>query len=125
IFDAAAQAPTMPGGYDSIRFHRVRATESTDAITAWRAQRRLQPNAVTRASWDPTQLLALSAQEASRPLTTSPSSDSAAALPSLEIFDGSGWNTTAKYAANKIKIEARNKLLEANAVERGDAVVPR
>ncbi|MEO5795094.1 MAG: contractile injection system protein, VgrG/Pvc8 family, partial [Rhodoferax sp.] len=112
IFDAAAQAPTMPGGYDSIRFHRVRATESTDAITDWRAQRRLQPNAVTRASWDPTQLLALSAQEASRPLTTSPSSDSAAALPTLEIFDGSGERHLADAAQASTHVRLQLQALE-------------
>ena len=83
IFDPAAQAPAMPGGYSSIRFHRVAATESLDAITTWCPQARVQPNAVTRASWDPARLLATSAQDSSTPLSATP-------LPVLEQFDGSG-----------------------------------
>ena len=39
--------------------------------------------------------------------------------------EAKGWNTAAKAAKGKIETEAMNKLLEANAIKRGDQVVPR
>lgn len=37
--------------------------------------------------------------------------------------DAKGWNSTAKYEADKKAAQARNRVLEENAVKRGDAVV--
>ena len=37
--------------------------------------------------------------------------------------DAKGWNSTAKYEAEKKAAQARNRVLEANAIKRGDAVV--
>jgi type VI secretion system secreted protein VgrG len=82
VVDAAAEAPPLPGGYDSIRFHRMDATESLDAITAFRASQAVRPNAVVRASWHPQQLLAHAASASKPP--------AAEAVPTLEVFDGSG-----------------------------------
>ena len=39
--------------------------------------------------------------------------------------EAKGWNTAAKAAKGKIETEAMNKLLEANAIKRGDQVVAR
>ncbi|MCX7277531.1 MAG: type VI secretion system Vgr family protein, partial [Burkholderiales bacterium] len=82
VFDAATEAPPLPGGYGSIRFHRMDATEEHDAITAFRASQSVRPNAVVRASWHPQQLLAHAASASQPP--------AAQAVPTLEVFDGSG-----------------------------------
>ena len=39
--------------------------------------------------------------------------------------EAKGWNTAAKAVAGKKETDAMNKLLEANAIKRGDQVVPR
>jgi hypothetical protein len=36
-----------------------------------------------------------------------------------------GWNSTAKHEAAKKAAKERNRVLEANAIRRGDAVVTR
>ncbi|MCR6480171.1 hypothetical protein NU688_28715 [Variovorax sp. ZS18.2.2] len=41
----------------------------------------------------------------------------------LKQGDAKGWNSTAKLEASKKERAALNKLLEANAVKRGDSVV--
>jgi hypothetical protein len=38
--------------------------------------------------------------------------------------DKKGWNSTSKYKAGIIKREEKIKVLEANAVKRGDSLVP-
>ncbi len=81
IFDSKAKAPVTPGG-DTIRFHGVRATDTDDAIDEFRARRQVQANAVTISSWDPFQLVAPSAEQAS--------ALDAGELPALAIYDGSG-----------------------------------
>ncbi len=81
IFDGGAQAPAMPGG-DVLRFHGVRATERDDAIDAFAARRTAQANAVSIASWDPRQLLAPSAENAS--------ALDAGEVPVMAVYDGSG-----------------------------------
>jgi type VI secretion system secreted protein VgrG len=81
IFDSKAKAPATPGG-DMIRFHGVRATDTDDAIDEFRARRQVQANAVSISSWDPFQLVAPSAEQAS--------SLDAGELPALAIYDGSG-----------------------------------
>ncbi len=81
IFDRKAKAPATPGG-DTIRFHGVRATDADDAIDEFRARRQVQANAVSISSWDPFQLVAPAAEQAS--------SLDAGELPALAIYDGSG-----------------------------------
>jgi type VI secretion system secreted protein VgrG len=81
IFDSKAQAPATPGG-SAIRFHGVRATDTDDAIDEFRARRQIQANAVSISSWDPFQLVAPAAEQAS--------SLQAGELPVLAIYDGSG-----------------------------------
>ncbi|MYN18394.1 type VI secretion system tip protein VgrG [Rugamonas sp. FT107W] len=81
IFDSKARAPDTPGDAE-IRFHGVRATDSDDAIDRFAARRRVQANAVGISSWDPAQLLAPSAEQAS--------SLDAGELPVLAVYDGSG-----------------------------------
>ena len=43
----------------------------------------------------------------------------------IKVGEAKGWNTAAKVAKGKIDTEAMNKLLEANAIKRGDQVVAR
>ena len=81
IFDSKATAPATPGG-DELRFHGVRATDTDDAIDEFRARRQVQSNAVSISSWDPVQLVAPAAEQAS--------SLDAGELPQLSIYDGSG-----------------------------------
>jgi type VI secretion system secreted protein VgrG len=81
IFDSKAKAPATPGN-DTIRFHGVRATDTDDAIDEFRARRQVQANAVSISSWDPLQLVAPSAEQAS--------SLDAGELPALSVYDGSG-----------------------------------
>jgi type VI secretion system secreted protein VgrG len=64
----------------TVRYHRSAATEAEDAMHGLRAQRRLGPATVTRASWDAAQVLAHGAQaeaDAGGPLATA-----------LEDYDG-------------------------------------
>jgi hypothetical protein len=42
----------------------------------------------------------------------------------LKDGDAKGWNSTAEHEASKLKAAALNKHLVANAIKRGDAVVP-
>jgi type VI secretion system secreted protein VgrG len=62
IFDAQAKAPAMPGD-TALRFHGVRATDTADAIDHFGALRQVLANAVSISSWDPTQLVALAAEQ--------------------------------------------------------------
>ncbi|WP_332877882.1 type VI secretion system Vgr family protein [Massilia sp. S19_KUP03_FR1] len=81
IFDAAASAPATPGGA-VLRFHGVRATEVDDAIDSWHARRSACANGVALSSWDPAELVAPSAQQASRL--------DAGELAAMQVYDGSG-----------------------------------
>lgn len=82
IIDSSVAAPQVGGSYESIRFHRIGATEATDAISEFSATRSVQSNAVTTASWHPQQLHAPAAEQAS--------GLDAGELPTLGIYDGSG-----------------------------------
>ncbi|BEV15428.1 type VI secretion system tip protein VgrG [Herbaspirillum sp. DW155] len=82
IFDRNAKAPDLPGGDTRVRFHRVAATESSDAITDFSAVRSVRSNAVALASWHPEKISSPSAEERS--------SLDAGELPALPIYDGSG-----------------------------------
>ena len=81
IFDGKAVAPDMPGE-SALRFHGVRATDTSDAIDQFAALRRIQPNAAASSSWHPEQLLAPAADRSSRV--------DAGELPALAVYDGSG-----------------------------------
>lgn len=81
IFDSRASAPATPGGAE-LRFHGVRATDTDDAIDAFRARRQVQANAVSISSWDPAQIVAPAAEHHS--------SLQAGELPPMAVYDGSG-----------------------------------
>jgi type VI secretion system secreted protein VgrG len=81
IFDAHAAAPVMPGT-EALRFHGVRATDTMDAIDHFGALRQVMPNAVAISSWDPTQLVAVAAEQAT--------SLAIGDLPSLAVYRGDG-----------------------------------
>ena len=104
IFDRDAKAPAIQGGYESIRFHRISATQASDGITAFSAARAVRPNGVALASWRPEKLSAPSSEEAS--------ALDAGELPSLPIFDGSGQQDFADQQA-----AARHAQLMLQALE--------
>ena len=81
IFDSKASAPDTPGGAE-LRFHGVRATDSDDAIDRFGARRQVRPNAVSISSWDPQQVTAPAAEQAS--------ALDAGSLPQLAVHDGAG-----------------------------------
>jgi len=80
IFDNDAQRPVCP--QPEIRFHRVDATESEDAIERLSHAHSVGTNAVTVASWDYKTLAATAAQATA--------SDPGGELPTLERFEASG-----------------------------------
>jgi type VI secretion system secreted protein VgrG len=83
IFDAASSLNQWPSVQPAaIRFHRAGATESSDTITAFSAQRQLSANAVALSAWDPQQLLAPSAELSSNLAS--------GAQPTLAVYDGAG-----------------------------------
>ncbi len=77
VFDSQAKRPAVQG----LRFHGVRATERDDSIDQFSARRAIAPNAISIASWDPAQVAAPAAEQAS--------SLDAGELPSMSIYDGS------------------------------------
>jgi len=77
IFDSKAKRPAV----QALRFHGVRATERDDSIDQFSARRAIAPNAVSIASWDPAQVAAPAAEQASNL--------DAGELPSMSIYDGS------------------------------------
>nr|WP_315222585.1 type VI secretion system Vgr family protein [uncultured Duganella sp.] len=110
FFDSKAVAPATTGGAE-LRYHGVRATDSDDAIDEFNALRRIQANAVTISSWDPTQLVAPAAEQ-----TTSLDIGE---LPALSIYDGSAERRHADTAAadphSRLMLQALeldNKLFE-------------
>jgi type VI secretion system secreted protein VgrG len=117
IFDSMAAAPARPAG-DVIRFHGARAADRDDAIDEFRARRQVAANAVAISSWDPSQLLAPSAEQQSQL--------DAGELPSLPLYDGSGERiSTERGVADRHSrlmlqsLELDNKLFEgAGAVRR-------
>ena len=80
IFDNDAERPAC--AQPEIRFHRVDATESEDAIERFSQSHTVGTNAVTLASWDYKALAATSAQATAR--------DPGGELPTLESFAASG-----------------------------------
>ena len=103
IFDAGAVAPQMPGD-SMVRFHGVRATETSDSIQQFSAARQVQSNAVSLSSWDYAQL-------------TAPAAETASALqqgdlPVLAVHDGSAERQFADNQAANRHSELRLKALE-------------
>jgi type VI secretion system secreted protein VgrG len=83
IFDAASSVSQWPALVPSaIRFQRSDATEKSDTITAFAAQRQLGATAVALSAWDPEQILAPSAQTSS--------ALHAGSLPTMAVYDGAG-----------------------------------
>jgi uncharacterized protein involved in type VI secretion and phage assembly len=64
------------------RFHGVRVTDTMDAIDHFGALRQVMPNAVAISSWDPRQLVAVAAEQAT--------SLAIGDLPSLAVYRGDG-----------------------------------
>ncbi|MYN04510.1 type VI secretion system tip protein VgrG [Pseudoduganella sp. DS3] len=77
VFDSQAKRPAV----QALRFHGVRATERDDAIDQFSARRAIAPNAVSIASWDPAQVAAPAAEQASNL--------DAGELPAMAVYDGS------------------------------------
>ncbi|MDZ4359268.1 MAG: phage late control D family protein, partial [Variovorax sp.] len=110
IFDRAATPPEC--ALPQIRFHRVDATESTDAITAWSSRRQVATNAVMRNAWDASVLQA--------PTGAVQSALSMGDVPVLEHYDGTGAQryadsaTAAQHAEQQlIAFESRIKRYSA------------
>jgi type VI secretion system secreted protein VgrG len=94
----------------------VRATDSDDAIDAFRARRRVAANAVGISSWDPARLLA--------PASEQQSMLDAGDVPQLAVYDGSGERiaSDAPHRHSRLMLQALesdNKIFEgAGAVRR-------
>ncbi|MCI1007397.1 type VI secretion system tip protein VgrG [Herbaspirillum sp. C7C8] len=117
IFDREAKAPDLPGGDTRIRFHRVAATEASDAITDFGAVRSVRSNAVALASWHPEKISSPSAEESS--------SLDAGELPALPVYDGTGQQDFAdqQAAATHARLmlqalEMQNKRFEGTGAAR-------
>ncbi len=117
IFDPEAKIPDLPGGDMHIRFHRIAATEASDAITDFSAVRSVRSNAVALASWHPEKISSPSAEE---------NSDlDAGELPALPVYDGSGQQdfadqlTAATHARLMLQaLEMQNKRFEGASAAR-------
>jgi type VI secretion system secreted protein VgrG len=103
IFDAHAQAPAMPGD-EALRFHGIRATDALDAIDHFGALRQLMPNAVAVSSWDPAQLVAVSAEQAT--------SLAIGDLPLMPVYRGDGESRFADAAVASLRSERMLQSLE-------------
>ncbi|MBE1160307.1 type VI secretion system Vgr family protein [Dyella acidiphila] len=84
IFDSQASLPS--GTPDSIRFHRVDATETSDTITLFTDRRQMAPDTVTAASWRPDQVASITGSAQASPTSGAP------ALPPLEVFEADRSN---------------------------------
>ncbi|RZL65364.1 MAG: type VI secretion system tip protein VgrG [Variovorax sp.] len=89
IFDTEATAPDC--ALSPIRFHRVSASEQTDAITHWAALRQLTPTRVQLGAWDASTLQA--------PAGQSSSALDLGDIPVMEYHDGAGAQRYADGAA--------------------------
>lgn len=117
IFDSQARFPDTPGD-PALRFHGMRATDTDDAIDAFRARRRVQANAVSISSWDPAQVFAPAAEQQSNL--------DAGELPFAQVHDGAAERFATDSGAADLHsrlmlqaLELDNKLFEgAGAVRR-------
>ena len=80
IFDSQTEIPAMPGDTE-LRFHGIRATETTDSIREFSATRQVQANGIGLSSWDHAQV--------SAPASETASDLAHGELPTLEVYDGS------------------------------------
>ena len=115
IFDTQASLPT--GTPDSIRFHRVDATETSDTITLFTDRRKVVPDTVTTASWRPDQVASITGSAQASPASGAP------ALPSLEVFEADRTNRfdtadqAQRFATNRLdalRLEARSHRAEGS-----------
>ena len=109
IFDAAASVHQWPAvspsaSLSTIRFHRAAAPENADSITTFAASRQVGANAVALSSWDPAQLVAPSAEAASRL--------AGGALPTMAVYEGAGQRRYADAASAQRIADLRLQALE-------------
>ncbi|WP_180288596.1 type VI secretion system Vgr family protein [Variovorax sp. 54] len=111
IFDRAATPPDC--ALPQIRFHRVDATEATDAITAWSSRRQVTTNAVMRNAWDASVLQA--------PTGAVQSALSMGDVPVLEHYDGTGAQRYADSATAARRAEQQLVAFESRIKRYGAA----
>ncbi|WPG36664.1 type VI secretion system Vgr family protein [Variovorax sp. EBFNA2] len=111
IFDRAATPPDC--ALPQIRFHRVDATESTDAITAWSSRRQVATNAVMRNAWDASVLQA--------PTGAVQSALAMGDVPVLEHYDGAGAQRYADSATAARRAEQQLVAFESRIKRYGGA----
>lgn len=111
IFDRAATPPDC--ALSQIRFHRVDATEATDAITAWSSRRQVTTNAVMRNAWDASVLQA--------PTGAVQSALAMGEVPVLEHYDGTGAQRYADSATAARRAEQQLVAFESRIKRYGAA----
>jgi len=111
IFDRAATPPDC--ALPQIRFHRVDATESTDAIAAWSSRRQVATNAVMRNAWDASVLQA--------PTGAVQSALAMGDVPVLEHYDGAGAQRYADSATAARRAEQQLVAFESRIKRYGAA----
>ncbi|WP_447748043.1 type VI secretion system tip protein TssI/VgrG [Variovorax boronicumulans] len=111
IFDRAATPPDC--ALSQIRFHRVDATEATDAITAWSSRRQVATNAVMRNAWDASVLQA--------PTGAVQSALAMGEVPVLEHYDGTGAQRYADSATAARRAEQQLVAFESRIKRYGAA----
>ncbi|WP_062474788.1 type VI secretion system Vgr family protein [Variovorax boronicumulans] len=111
IFDRAATPPDC--ALSQVRFHRVDATEATDAITAWSSRRQVATNAVMRNAWDASVLQA--------PTGAVQSALAMGEVPVLEHYDGAGAQRYADSATAARRAEQQLVAFESRVKRYGAA----
>ncbi len=101
IFDR--QAPLSECTPAQVRFHRIDATETSDAITDWSARRQVRTNSASLSAWDASVLHA--------PLGQTNSHLDLGEVPTLEHHDGAGAQ---RYANRSAAQEASERLVAAH-----------
>ena len=103
IFDIHAELPSLPGDAH-VRFHRADATERSDSIDRFEAHRQVRPNAMTVASWNPSQVVAIAGEQSS--------GINAGELPKLDIFEGASEERYRNRAEAEQECDLRLKAFE-------------
>jgi type VI secretion system secreted protein VgrG len=86
VLDRRAERRSLGAARFSGQHVTANLRDQRDSITAFMAQRQLQPNAVTLGAWDYKRVQGVSSQDAS----TLDQGSFAGELPALEVYDGSG-----------------------------------
>jgi type VI secretion system VgrG family protein len=81
IFDTEASQSPPEGAPPLLRFHRVDATETTDAVTRFSEHRQWASDRVETASWEPAQVLSVAGS------AQAPADANAPELPGLDVFE--------------------------------------